>query len=198
MDAASILASVKAAVPGAEIAAVPAADRPTLVTAREHLLEVCRALRDRDDLRFTVLTDMTAVDRWPAEPRFELICHALSPDRGIALRLKVPLGGSDAHAPTLSGIWPSAGWLEREIWDLFGIAFDDHPDLRRLLMPEDWEGHPLRKDYPVQIRMTPKVFEPLQMTADEFRARLEADRHVRTGSERTGNRVGTGPGEGGD
>jgi len=187
MDAASILASVKAVVPGAEIAAVPAADRPTLVTAREHLLEVCRALRDRDDLRFTVLSDMTAVDRWPAEPRFELICHALSPDRGIALRLKVPLGGSDAHAPTVSGIWPSAGWLEREIWDLFGIAFDDHPDLRRLLMPEDWEGHPLRKDYPVQIRMTPKVFEPLQMTADEFRARLEADRHVRTG-----------PGEGGD
>jgi NADH-quinone oxidoreductase subunit C len=197
MDAASILASVKTAVPGAAISAAQAADRATLVTAREHLLEVCRALRDRDDLRFTVLTDMTAVDRWPAEPRFELIYHALDPDRGIVLRLKVPLDGRDAHAPTLSGIWLSAGWLEREVWDLFGIAFDDHPDLRRLLMPEDWEGHPLRKDYSVQIRMKPKVFEPLQMTADEFRARLEADRHVRTRAEGTSDRDRHEPGEGG-
>jgi NADH-quinone oxidoreductase subunit C len=196
MDAASILTAVKAAVPGAAVSAAPSTDRPTLVAAREHLLDVCAALRDRDDLRFTVLTDMTAVDFWPAEPRFALIYHALAPDRGVAMRLKVPLGSNEAHAPTVSGIWPSAGWLEREIWDLFGIAFDGHPDLRRLLMPDDWEGHPLRKDYPVQIRMKPKVFEPLQMTAEEFRTKLEADRHVRA-SRDSGSR--TAPrGEGGD
>jgi NADH-quinone oxidoreductase subunit C len=198
MDAAAILASVRAAVPDAVVSAEPALDRPTLVAARAHLLDVCRALRDRDDLRFTVLADMTAVDRWPAEPRFELIYHALNPDRGVALRLKVPIDGNDAHAPTVSGLWLSAGWLEREVWDLFGIAFDDHPDLRRLLMPEDWEGHPLRKDYPVQIKMKPKVFEPLQMTADEFRARLEADRHVRSGGKGTRGRDQRDPGEGGN
>jgi NADH-quinone oxidoreductase subunit C len=189
MDAATILASVTAAVPGAAVAVAPATDRPTLVVAREHLLDVCLALRDRDDLKFTVLTDMTAVDRFPAEPRFVLVYHALAPDRGVALRLHVQLAGTEAHAPTVSGIWPSAGWLEREIWDLVGIAFDDHPDLRRLMMPDDWEGHPLRKDYPVQIRMKPKVFEPLQMTADEFRSKLEADRHVRAGRERTSGRA---------
>jgi NADH-quinone oxidoreductase subunit C len=179
MDAATILTAVKAAVPGAAVSPAPSSDRPTIVVSREHLLDVCTALRDRDDLRFTVLTDMTAVDLWPAEPRFALVYHALNPDRGVAMRFKVLLAGNEAHAPTVSGIWPSAGWLEREIWDLYGVAFDDHPDLRRLLMPDDWEGHPLRKDYPVQIRMKPKVFEPLQMTAEEFRTKLEADRHVR-------------------
>ncbi len=80
---------------------------------------------------------------------------------------------------TVSPIWPAANWLEREVWDLFGIVFDDHPDPRRLLMPEDWEGFPLRKDYPVQIRMTPRTSEPIQLTESEFRANLEKDRLVR-------------------
>ena len=74
-----------------------------------------------------------------------------------ASRLKVRLSGGDAHVGTVSGIWPAANWLEREVWDLFGIVFDGHPDPRRLLMPEDWEGYPLRKDYPVQIKMTPRI-----------------------------------------
>ena len=187
MDAATILASVKAAEPDADAVAAPAIDRPTLVVARADLLRVCRALRDLPDLRFAVLTDLTAVDFWPAEPRFAVIYHALSPNLRVALRLKVFVGGNDAHVPTVSLIWPSAGWLEREVWDLFGIVFDDHPDLRRLLMPEDWEGHPLRRDYPVQIRMKPKVFEPLQMTPEEFRARLEADRHVRDRTPQRGD-----------
>ena len=76
----------------------------------------------------------------------------------------------------MSGIWPAANWLEREVWDLFGIVFDGHPDPRRLLMPEDWEGYPLRKDYPVQIQMTPRTTEPLQVTEEEFRANVEKDR----------------------
>jgi NADH-quinone oxidoreductase subunit C len=197
MDAATIVSSLKAALPGVTIDVAPATDRPTLVVSRAHLLDACRALRDLPDLGFVVLTDLTAVDFWPDEPRFALIYHLLSPDRGALLRLKVRVGGGDeAHVPTAEGIWPSAGWLEREVWDMFGIAFDGHPDLRRLLMPEDWEGHPLRKDYPVQIRMAPKVLEPLQMSPEEFLAKLEADRHVR--ADRGGAADPAGPQGGGE
>ena len=84
-----------------------------------------------------------------------------------------------AHVATVCSVWPSANWLEREVWDLFGIVFDGHPDPRRLLMPEDWEGFPLRKDYPVQIRMKPQISEPMQVTPEEFRANLEKDRLAR-------------------
>src|SRR5207245_10178124 len=95
------------------------------------------------------------------------------------LRLKVRLHGEDAHVADVSGIWPAADWLEREVWDLFGIVFDEHPDLRRLLMPEDWEVHPLRKDYPVQVRMPARISEPIQVTEEEFRRSLERDRLAR-------------------
>ena len=76
----------------------------------------------------------------------------------------------------MSDLWPAANWLEREVWDLFGISFQGHPDPRRLLMPEDWEGYPLRKDYPVQIRQTPRASEALQVTEEEFRANVLKDR----------------------
>ena len=104
-----------------------------------------------------MLAELTAVDYWPREPRFELVYLLVSIAHRLRLRLKVRLHGGDAHVATVCGIWPAANWLEREVWDLFGIAFDGHPDPRRLLMPEDWEGYPLRKDYPVQIRMTPRI-----------------------------------------
>ena len=77
---------------------------------------------------------------------------------------------------TVSDVWPAANWLEREVWDLFGIVFDGHPDPRRLLMPEDWEGFPLRKDYPVQVKLPPRATEALQVTEEEFRANLTKDR----------------------
>src|SRR5947199_121486 len=119
------------------------------------------------------------VDFWPREPRFELVYIIVSIAHRLRLRVKVRLHGADAHVATVSGVWPAANWLEREVWDLFGIAFDGHPDPRRLLMPEDWEGYPLRKDYPVQIRMTPRASEPLQVTEEEFRASVTKDRLTR-------------------
>jgi NADH-quinone oxidoreductase subunit C len=90
--------------------------------------------------------------------------------------MKIRLSGDDPRVATMSSVWPAANWLEREVWDLFGISFDGHPDPRRLLMPEDWEGYPLRKDYPVQIKMTPQTAQPLQVTEDEFRASVMKDR----------------------
>ena len=121
-------------------------------------------LRDHPRLRFTFLAELTAVDFFPREPRFELVYILVSIEHRARLRLKVRLPGADARVRTVSGVWPAANWLEREVWDLFGIEFDGHPDPRRLLMPEDWEGHPLRKDHPVQIHMTPRSAEPLQVT----------------------------------
>ncbi len=95
--------------------------------------------------------------------------------------MKVRLGGGEPHVASVTGLWPSAGFLEREVWDLFGVVFDGHPDLRRLLTPEDWAGHPLRKDYPLQVDVPVAFHEPLQVTEDQFRDRIRKDRRVRGG-----------------
>jgi NADH-quinone oxidoreductase subunit C len=179
VDAASIIAALQETLPGVSLEAEPAGDRPTVAVPRERLVEVARALRDAPALLFQVLTEVTAVDRWPADPRFVVVYHLLSPRHLQLLRLKVKLSDDDPHVSTVSDVWPSANWLEREVWDLFGVVFEGHPDLRRLMMPDDWEGHPLRKDYPVQIKMKPKVYAPLQLSEQEFEARIIADRRVR-------------------
>ncbi len=181
MDAASIIAALQEAVPGVEFEPGPSRDQPTVLVPRDHLLDTCLALRDRPALRFAVLADVTAVDYWPREPRFEVVYHLVSADVATParMRLKVRLQGDDAHLASAKPVWSSADWLEREVWDLFGVVFDQHGDLRRLMMPDDWEGHPLRKDYPVQIALKPKVYEPLQMTEQEFQANIAADRRAR-------------------
>jgi NADH-quinone oxidoreductase subunit C len=180
MDAATLIAILQEAVPGAVLEAVPTVDlQTTIYASRDDVLAICRVLRDRDDLRFAVLSELTAVDFHPREPRFELVYLFVSIDHRLRVRMKVRLHGEDAHLATVSGIWPAANWLEREVWDLYGIVFDGHPDPRRLLMPEDWDGFPLRKDYPVQIRMTPRVAQPLEVTEAEFRASVENDRLTR-------------------
>ena len=99
--------------------------------------------------RYRFLSDITAVDWYPAEPRFEVVYHLYCHDRKQRLRLKSPLSGERPEIASVVPVWAAANWYEREVFDLFGIQFRGHPHLRRILMPEDWQGHPLRKDYPV-------------------------------------------------
>ncbi len=122
----------------------------TIVVPRNVLREVAERCRADKELQFNLLSDATCVDRFPLEPRFELNYHLVSIPRRDRVRLRVRLSSDDPNVDSLVPVWPGANWLEREIFDLFGIRFNDHPDLRRILLPDDWEGHPLRKDYPVE------------------------------------------------
>ena len=109
-------------------------------------LDACDYLRTEE--KFDFLTDLTAVDWYGREKRFDLILNLYSFSHNQRLRLKVPLG-EDTHCPSVTGLWGTANWLERECFDMFGIVFDGHPDLRRILLPDGWKGHPLRKDYDI-------------------------------------------------
>jgi NADH-quinone oxidoreductase subunit C len=124
------------------------ADRgePTLYLNPDHLVEACRKLKEQ--FAFIRLSSVTAVDRYPDEPRFEVVYHLHSLENNTRLRLKCRAGGEAPAVPSVTSVWTGANWYEREVFDLFGVSFRDHPDLRRILMPDDWEGHPLRKDYP--------------------------------------------------
>jgi NADH-quinone oxidoreductase subunit C len=179
MDTSALLAELDTLVPGAGAQAVASIDQPAIAVPAGRLLDVCGALRDSPSLGFTALLDIVGVDRLPGEPRFELNYSLLAADVPARLRLKVLVGGPDPHVPSVSGIWESAGFLEREVWDLLGIVFDGHPDLRRLLTPDDWEGHPLRKDYPVQVDLPVTVQAPTQVTEAQFRETIRKDRRVR-------------------
>jgi NADH-quinone oxidoreductase subunit C len=180
MDVHALIASLHESVPGARCEPAAASDlQTTIYIARDDLPAVAQALRAGPALGFDFLAELTAIDFWPRDPRFEVVYVLVSIERRARVRLKVQLAGGDAHVGTVSRIWPAANWLEREVADLFGVVFDGHPDPRRLLMPEDWEGYPLRKDYPVQIKMAPRITEPLQVTEAEFRANLEKDRIAR-------------------
>jgi NADH-quinone oxidoreductase subunit C len=121
------------------------------ITVPSHLLrEACRLLREPEAASFRVLADITCVDLLPAEPRFAMIYSLLSHERHERLRLKSLLHSAHLTIDSLTPLWPGAASFEREVFDLFGVRFQGHPDLRRILLPEDWEGHPLRKDYPVE------------------------------------------------
>ena len=122
----------------------------TVVVPRNLLPAAADRCRTDSKLQFNLLTDATCVDRYPVEPRFELSYFLVSIPRRDRVRLQVRLTGSDPVVDSLVPVWPGANWLEREIFDLFGIRFNGHPDLRRILLPEDWEGYPLRKDFPVE------------------------------------------------
>lgn len=179
MDAAAIIDTLNPLVPGASYDVGKSVDMPTIYVPADRLVDTCTALRDTPTLRFNVLVEITAADYLPRSPRFEVVYHLLSVPNRTRLRVKVRVDNGGV-VPTVQHVWRSAGWPEREVYDMFGIVFDGHPDLRRILMPEDWEGHPARKDYPVQIRKTAQTYEPLEISEQEFRANIERDRVKRT------------------
>jgi NADH-quinone oxidoreductase subunit C len=173
----AVMAALEPEVPAGALEPAASIDtQPSLYVAAPALAVSARLLRNHPDLRFTLLVELTATDFWPREPRFEAVYLLVSPELRQRLRLKVKLPGGDPRLPTVTDVWPAANWLEREVWDLFGIVFEGHPDPRRLLMPEDWQGFPLRKDYPVQVNQRVRTTEPTQVTEEEFRANVERDR----------------------
>ena len=122
----------------------------SIYVVRAFIREACAVLKSDPATRFNFLSDITCVDLHPSEPRFEVCYHLLSHSRKERVRLKVKLSGDDPSLESITSVWPAANFFEREIFDLFGVRFTDHPNLRRILMPDDWEGYPLRKDYPVE------------------------------------------------
>ena len=181
MSAAEIITSLAASVPSGVYQPLVSADSdvtPVILVRCEDLIATCQALQG-PGLEYIAFSDVTAVDYHPArDPRFDVVYHLVSPHRRARVRLKVRVN-KDEEVPSLTPVFPGAGWPERELYDLFGIVFTGHEDLRRLMMPDDWEGHPLRKDYPVQLRKDAQTFMPLQVTEEEFKASMERDRFQR-------------------
>lgn len=131
----------------------------TVIVPRAQIVEACSHLKTAPGLEFNFLSDICGADRGPEEePRFEVNYHLFSTTKYHRLRLKVLLNEEDVHVPTVTGIWRTANWHERETFDMFGIVFDNHPDLRRILLPDDWQGHALRKDFPL------RGYEPYSLT----------------------------------
>jgi NADH-quinone oxidoreductase subunit C len=122
-------------------------DELTLVIAADQIRAACRTLRQAG---YNFLEDVTCVDWYPLEPRFQVTYHILSHRMKERIRLHAMVGSLDPSVDSITPVWPSANFYEREVWDLFGIRFHGHPELRRIMLPEEWDGHPLRKDYPVE------------------------------------------------
>lgn len=187
MDATTLQTLLQARVPGARVEPVASLDCPTFVVAREYIVDLLRALRDDPELGYSLLEELTAADYFPREPRFEVVYHLVRlgvkdfPRPGAnppaaRLRLKVPVPGDQPRVPTALEVFPNANWLEREVFDLFGVIFEGHPDLRRLLMPDEWEGHPLRKDYPVQVSVPVRTTSAIELTEQEFVDNIQRQR----------------------
>ncbi|OGP31422.1 MAG: hypothetical protein A2073_00805 [Deltaproteobacteria bacterium GWC2_42_11] len=124
-------------------------DEVTHVIKKESLLHVSRFLRDNPEMQFNFLVDVVGVDYLPQRPRFEVVYHLYSIPKKHRLRLKIKVDENE-NCPSVTSVWKSADWAEREVFDMFGIVFDNHPSLKRIYMPEDWDGFPLRKDYPLR------------------------------------------------
>ena len=176
MDASSLIAQLQPLVPDTEFVVASGHDWPTIVVPASRIVDTCRSLRDA--LGYTCLSDLTCVDYWPREPRFEIVYQLVNLEHPARVRLKVVLAGAAAEVPTVCGVYTSANWAEREVFDLFGVKFQGHPDPRRILLPDEWEGHPLRKDYPVQVNVPVRSMAELQVTEEEFAANILRQRTV--------------------
>jgi NADH-quinone oxidoreductase subunit C len=131
----------------------------TIIVPRESIVDACRFFKTTPGLEFNLLSDICGVDRGQEEdPRFEVNYQLFSTTKHHRLRLKVLLAEDDAKVPTVTTVWRTANWHERETFDLFGVRFEGHPDLRRILLPDDWQGHALRKDFPL------RGYEPYSLT----------------------------------
>lgn len=131
----------------------------TLIVPRDQIAAICSHLKTAPGFEFDMLADISGADRGiEEEPRFEVNYHLFSTKRFHRVRLKVLLAQEDVHVPSVTGVWRTANWHERETFDLFGVVFDGHPDLRRILLPDDWQGHALRKDFPL------RGYEPYSLT----------------------------------
>ena len=155
MDTTQLIQSVTALQPGVEQLAEET-DCPTVTVGAEGLLALMQALRDTPALAFNQLVDHTSVD-WLKEDRFELIYHLVSLEHGHTLRVSCSVPRAAAVVPSLASVWPVAEWQEREVYDLMGILYADHPDLRRLFLDDDWQGFPLRKDYEDDFILKPNA-----------------------------------------
>ncbi len=146
-----LVQKLKAKFDGAVLEAVEFIGQVSIRIAPDRIVEVCNFLRDDADARFNYLSDLTCV-HYPMVPErpLEVVYSLYSIPRNERVRLKVSLA-EGASADSVTGVWPTSNWMEREVYDLFGVTFKNHPDLRRILLPPDWEGHPLRKDYPLEF-----------------------------------------------
>ena len=154
---------------GSRIPAVEELRGQTMVVVeREAICAVCEMLHDDQRLSYELLAALTAVDHWPQEPRYSIVYQLYSLKHNAFLGLRVPLHSSSPEVATVESVYPNANWHEREVYDMFGVTFAGHSDLRRILMPADWVGHPLRKDYPLG-------YEEVQFTfnADEIDRRKQ-------------------------
>ncbi len=155
---------LREAYPRAILEATAQHNEVTVLVARDAIEPVCRFLRDDPDLAFDFLSDLAGLDRLHlalSAPRFEVVYHLYSIQRRNRLRLKVRADEGEA-VPTVTSVWAGANWFEREVYDLLGVPFAGHPDLRRIVLPDDWQGHPLRKDYPVEA--SPRWWEEGEIT----------------------------------
>jgi len=164
VDSHAIISALAPLVPGAAYEPGASVDFATVYVPADRLVQTGVALRETRPLRFTALVEVTAADYFPRDPRFEVVYHLYSLARNHRLRVKVRVPEEEPWVHTLVPLWKAANWLEREVWDLFGLRFIGHPDPRRILLYEEFVGHPLRKDYPVDKRhpLTPER-DPIQV-----------------------------------
>ena len=148
---AAAIAAVQEAFGDQFVEAVAFRGETTLIVARDRILEILALLRDHADLRFNRLSDLTAIDYLDlgGDPRFAVVYHLMSRSNLARLRVRAQVPEDDPSIASVTGLSPAANWPEREVYDLFGITFVGHPDLKRILLPDDWDGYPLRKDYPI-------------------------------------------------